>query len=282
MTHPFIAEGSVPPGRAIHAAGACRRLISLDYDGTLQNPAGPPIEPEFFKQMQEWRPYGVRWGINTGRSLNYLLQEILPCSPVLPDFICTCERYVYLADKHGVLQPATEHNSECHRRNLALREQLTPHLHRKLAELRRTHPHLQWQLAADDPLSVEAADSETMDAIIPHLQPMVNSRRTIQRAGRYMRFADSRHTKATALAYVMQTWHVPAEHLFIMGDGQNDLDAFGSFPAAWCAAPSTAHAEVLAWLARHPGTHTAPESGVLPELRRWFAACVNPINTEKM
>lgn len=282
MTHPYIAEGSLPPGAAAPAVAPCRWLISLDYDGTLQNPDGSPIEPAFFEQMLAWRSYGVRWGINTGRTLNYLLQEILPCSPVLPDFICTCERYVYLADAHGKLQPATEHNAECHHRNLALREQLAPHLHSRLAELKRTHPHLQWQLATDDPLSVEAIDSPTMDAIIPHLQELVSSCCSIQRAGRYMRFADSRHTKGTALAYVMQAWQVPAEHVFIMGDGQNDLDAFCRFPAAWCAAPCTAHAEVLAWLAAHPGTRTAPESGVLPELRRWFAARVNTANAEKM
>ncbi len=272
MTHPYIAEGSVPPGNAALAVGPCRRLISLDYDGTLQNPTGPPIEPAFFEQMQAWRHYGVRWGINTGRTLDYLLQEILPCSPVLPDFICTCERYVYLADTRGYLQPATKHNNECHLHNLALRELLTPHLHQVLSELHHSHPHLHWQIATDDPLSVEATDSTTMDAIIPHLSHLVSPACTIQRAGRYMRFADSRHTKGTALGYVMHAWNVPAEHVFIMGDGHNDIDAFSRFPTAWCAAPATAHSEVLAWLANHPNPHIAAEPGVLPELRRWFTA----------
>ena len=282
MTHRPIAEGSIPPGLAAPAPGACRWLISLDYDGTLQNPAGPPIVPEFFEQMEAWRPYGVRWGINTGRALDYLLEEILPCSPSLPDFICTCERYVYMADECRLLQPATAHNDECHMRNLALREQLAPHLHRLLAALRNTHPHLQWELAAADPLSVEAADSATMDAIIPHIQCLESKDCTIQRAGRYMRFADSRHTKGTALAYIMQVWNIPPERVFIMGDGHNDLDAFRQFPTAWCAAPCTAHTEVLEWLSRHPGTHSAPEPDVLPELRRWFQKRVNPGNTEKM
>lgn len=265
-----IAEGSIPPGFAAPTSGACRWLVSLDYDGTLQQSSSSPISAEFFEQMQAWRAHGVRWGINTGRSLNYLLQEILPCSPVLPDFICTCERYVYQAGTDGRLHPAIEHNELCHRHNAELRAFLSSRLHSLLAELRRTHPQLQWEQAADDPLSIEALDSPTMDAIIPHLLPLVSEGHTIQRAGRYMRFADARYTKGTALELVRQTWQVAEENMFIMGDGQNDLDAFRMFPAAWCAVPAGAHAEVLDWLEQHPEVHLAPENDVLPELRRWF------------
>lgn len=265
-----IAEGSIPPGFAAPTSGACRWLVSLDYDGTLQQSSSSPISAEFFEQMQVWRAHGVRWGINTGRSLNYLLQEILPCSPVLPDFICTCERYVYQAGTDGRLHPAIEHNELCHRHNAELRAFLSPRLHSLLAELRRTHPQLQWEPAADDPLSIEAHDSPTMDAIIPHLLPLVSEGHTIQRAGRYMRFADARYTKGTALELVRQTWQVAEGNMFIMGDGQNDLDAFRMFPAAWCAVPAGAHAEVLDWLEQHPEVHLAPENDVLPELRRWF------------
>lgn len=269
-----IAEGSIPLGFAAPVTDACRWLVSLDYDGTLQQTSSAPISAEFFEQMRVWRSHGVRWGINTGRSLNYLLQEILPCSPVLPDFICTCERYVYLAGADGRLHPDREHNELCHRHNAELRAYLSRPLLNLLAELRQTHPHLQWQSATDDPLSIEAIDSPTMDAIIPHLIPLVAKGHTIQRAGRYMRFADARYTKGTALELVRQTWQVAEEHMFIMGDGQNDLDAFRMFPAAWCAVPAGAHAEVLDWMKEHPEVHLAPESDVLPELRRWFRTCI--------
>ncbi len=265
-----IAEGSIPPGFVAPFTGNCRWLVSLDYDGTLQQTNGAPISAEFFEQMAAWRTHGVRWGINTGRSLNYLLQEILPCSPVLPDFICTCERYVYQAGADGRLYPALEHNELCHKHNSELRAALSPRLHSLLAQLRQTHPQLQWESAADDPLSIEALDSPTMDAIIPHLLPLVAEGHTIQRAGRYMRFADARYTKGTALEQVRQAWQVREENMFIMGDGQNDLDAFLMFPAAWCAVPAGAHSEVLDWLTAHPDVHLSPESDVLPELRRWF------------
>lgn len=220
--------------------------------------------------MQQWRQEGVRWGINTGRSLPYLLGELLLCCPVLPDFICTCERYAYMAGEDGRLYPAEGHNAECHRANMELRGRFQPLLHRALAELRRLHPDLRWELAAGDPLSIEASDAGMMDALMPHLQPLAGEIPgvAIQRAGRYLRYSDARFSKGTALSYVLSTWKVPPGNLFLMGDGHNDMDAFRLFPDAFRAAPSTAHPEVVAWLRSHGG-YVSPESGVLYALRYW-------------
>ena len=100
-----VEEGQKLPGRALPFAGECRWLISLDYDETLrQTPPAEPVPAVFFELMRSWRSLGIRWGINTGRTLPYLCQELLPASPFLPDFICTCERFVYLAGEDGVLR----------------------------------------------------------------------------------------------------------------------------------------------------------------------------------
>lgn len=262
-------ESKVPPGLAAPFAGPCRLLVSLDFDGTLREPSGPAVPPEFYEQMAAWRHLGLRWGINTGRSLPYLLEELLPCSPLLPDFICTCERYIYLADDSRLLQPLTAHNAICRACNLALRQVFTPVLHERMAQVRAEYPRLVWEFATDDPLSIEAADSETMDALIPLISPLVRRHpgAAIQRAGRYLRFSDARFSKGTALSRILTEWGVPQSRLFIMGDGQNDLDAFRHFPAAFCAAPSGAHPEVLRWLAQRHGCIAA---GVLPALRLWL------------
>ena len=267
------SEGSVIPGYAAPCTAPCRWLVSLDFDGTLREEQGPAITPEFFEKMAVLREYGVHWGINTGRTLPYLCSELLTCSPVLPDFICTCERYVYLADATGVLQPAKEHNMECERINLQLRHEFQPTLHRALAHIRNTHPHLEWEIAATDPLSVEAVDSETMDGLMPLLTPLTTPQITIQRAGRYLRFADARFNKGTALAYVCRELGIDAAHLFIMGDGHNDMDAFMQFPAAWCAAPANAHPEVASRLLAYGG-HISPQCGVLQALDEWAAKLV--------
>ncbi len=266
-----IHEGCVPPGKAAPFPGACRWLVSLDYDGTLRSADGLPVSPAFLKQMQQWRAEGLRWGINTGRSLPYLLEELLPCCPVLPDFICTCERYAYLAGKDGCLYPAEQHNEACFQANMALREAFMPIMHRALGVLRRLHPELLWRTAEQDPLSIEAPDAAMMDALMPHLQPLAEafSGVAIQRAGRYMRFSDARFSKGTALAQVLSSWRVPPQKLFLMGDGHNDIDAFRLFPEAFCAAPSTAHPDVAAWLRAHGG-YVSPEPGVLPALLYWY------------
>lgn len=263
-------EGEIPPGFAASAPGACCWLVSLDFDGTLWEEQGMPIAAEFFELMQLWRSHGVRWGINTGRSLPYLLEDLAPCSPVLPDFICTCERYVYMAGEDRRLYPAKAYNDECHRANVRLREQLRPMLVRWMDELACEHPEWRWSFAERDPLSVEAADSATMDCLIPLLLPLADAIPgvAIQRAGRYLRFADARFSKGTALDYVRGAWKIPADRLFLMGDGHNDLDAFRAFPSAFCAAPPTAHPDVLKWLKSRSG-YIACEPGVLPALRHW-------------
>ena len=273
-----IQEGGIPPGLAAPAVGPCRWLISLDYDGTLRA-AEPPYIPDRFRElMQRMRPMGVRWGINTGRDLPYLFSELTRCCPVLPDFICTCERYVYLADEAGRLCPMVEHNRECEAINLRIRHAFQPTLHHKLADIRRTHPHLQWEVAATDPLSVEAEDSETMDALMPLLMPLTTPQLAIQRAGRYMRFGDARFNKGAALKLVCQEWGIEESHLFIMGDGQNDIDAFKEFPRAYRTAPADAHPIVQQWLLAHGGS-VSTENGVIRALSDWFEACVLPQST---
>lgn len=269
------AEGSAIPGKAIPRPETCRCLVSLDFDGTLREEQGPAIAQEFFSCIAALREHGVCWGINTGRTLPYLCSELLPCSPFLPDFICTCERYIYLADAEGNLNPATEHNSECEQINTRLRHAFQPTLHRTLAHIRNKHPELVWKLAATDPLSIEAQDSPTMDKLMPLLHPLTTPQICIQRAGRYMRFADARFHKGTALAYVCQAMGVAAEQLFIIGDGHNDIDAFRCFPAAWCAAPANAHPEVVDWL-RANGGHISAHNGVLHALSEWCQARVYP------
>lgn len=268
-----VEEGQVLPGRALPFEVECRWLISLDYDETLRSQdAAQPVPAEFYELMREWRPLGIRWGINTGRTLPYLCQELLPSAPFLPDFICTCERYVYLAGDDGLLIPLLEYNARCRTHNMEVRERVRPHLHQQLENLRAELPALQWIIAAEDPLSVEAEDSATMDAIMVYLQPFLTTLPgvTAQRAGRYMRLADSRYCKGTALQTVAEQWQVPAHRWAMLGDGHNDLHAFRLFPDAFCGAPSTAHPEVLAWLRSHGG-FVSPNPGVMNILRFWYA-----------
>lgn len=268
-----VEEGQQVPGHALPFDGNCRWLISLDYDETLRShDPQQPVPAAFYELMRTWRPLGVRWGINTGRTLPYLCGELLPPAPYLPDFICTCERYVYMARPDGVLQPLTEHNAICMEANMEVRRRVTPLLHAQLARLRSDLPRLEWIIAKDDPLSVEAVDSATMDEIMAFLSPFIATLQgvTPQRAGRYMRLADSRYCKGKALQVVAQRWMVPAASCVLLGDGHNDLQAFRLFPESFCGAPANAHPEVLSWL-RENGGYVASTTGVMEILQAWHA-----------
>ena len=272
-----VEEGSVLPGRTAGGSAPCRWLIALDYDGTLRREAEPPIDPSFWELMRAWRSYGVRWGINTGRSLPYLCEELLPAAPCLPDFICTTERYAYVSDAEGCLRPLVAPNAEAREANLRLRSRLAPLLQRAMSVLTAQHPELRWTFAARDPLSIEAEDAATLGRIAELLQPVTAAWTgvAIQRAGRYMRLSDARYHKGTALALVARAWAVPAAHLLIAGDGHNDLDAFRHFPEAFCACPVDAHPEVRTWLRAHGG-YVSPDRGVVALLHAWWVERVLP------
>lgn len=269
LSSPEEGEACLPLCPTPRPAGAAewRYLIALDYDGTLKPDREHAPAPAFFEYILRLRAQGVCWGINTGRSLQKLAPELAQF-PLQPDFVCTCERYVYTANPQGKLTPAARHNAHCHRANHRLRTSILPAWQQALSALRRACQECKWELAADDPLSIEAEDSATMDRLMPHLAPMAQGQVGIQRAGRFMRLCDARFSKGSALRYVQQQLEVPEPRLCIMGDGHNDLDAFRHFPKAFCAAPAKAHPDVIHWLREHGG-YISPEPGVLDALKYW-------------
>ncbi len=234
----------------------CRALISLDYDGTLREEQPPHIEKAFFELMREWRPLGIRWGINTGRSLSFLFSDYREISDIMPDFICTCERYVYMVDeKSGILRAAVDYNERCAAEAGELTARYSQQVQAAFAHLRISHPDIHWEGDDADPLSLIAADNESMEILLPALEEIARNcpGLALQRATRYMRYCDARHHKGSALRHVAETWGVAEKDCFIMGDGSNDLDAFRSFPCAYNAAPRAAHISVHDYLRQQGG-----------------------------
>ena len=263
-------EGDVLlPGRCPPAESPSSALISLDYDGTLRRKGGAmaDVAPQVFVLLGQLHRRGVRWGINSGRNLADMA-KVLALLPLQPDFICTCERYVYLSDNAGLLRPLAEHNARCYAVNLKLRDSVHQPWQDTLQRLRVELPHAVWALSATDPLSIEARDSDTMDLMMPYILRFVDSLTgvAVQRAGKYLRLADARFNKGIALQRVLAAWRVPPHCLFVMGDGHNDLAAFRLFPQAFCAVPADAHADVLRWVAHNYGSVFAD---VPSALRAW-------------
>ena len=216
MMNRAIEELRTPPGTAAPFDGACRYLISLDFDGTLLCEETRCIPSAFFDMMQHWRAHGVRWGINTGRSLPYLMQDLRPCAPFLPDFICTCERYIYMADAAGHLLPDTAHNAECAAINAAVRARFAPVLQQMMLQLARQHPEWQWEYAADDPLSIEAVDAATMDAMAPDMKRLADEMRALGvRPGIWVRYLiNGKDNEPRTREPRSCTWHSVGAYLF--------------------------------------------------------------------
>ena len=265
-----VEEGDVLlPRRGGLLTPHCSALLSLDYDGTLC--CGEAREPEsvFFDSIRALRPLGVRWGINTGRTLREMAQ-FLANFEEQPDFLCTRERFVYLVDSDGVWHAAEKHNAACHSAQLAMQRRLLPEWNALLPRLSLTCPAAEWHLSEKDPLSIVARDSETMDALVPTFIELLRKHPDVsmQRASRFMRLTDARFNKGSVLSLMLQHWAVPEERLFIMGDGHNDLDAFAAFPRAFCCAPASAHPDVISWLLDHGGSvfPSVPDA-----IRKWSA-----------
>lgn len=277
----------LPAQPALTDSGEAEWLLSFDFDGTLwSRDASPGISAGFFDLMRCWRSCcGVRWGINTGRSLNYLLEEFNRVAPFSPDFIVTCERYVYRADEeNGVLRPDMERNTACRHAHEEVFRLHHVRLEDFFVELRRRHPASRWSRDAEDPYSIEVEHMPDLDLFSPLVAGVLKDcpELSVQRAGPYLRFCHTSYNKGTSLRHIAGAWGVPEERIAILGDGHNDLDAFRLHPGALCACPCNAHAEIKIFL-RERGGYVSPyaeHEGVMDILETRVAPLLRPGNGE--
>ncbi|MEG0143480.1 MAG: HAD hydrolase family protein [Akkermansia sp.] len=229
---------SLPPPSSLN------KLLSFDFDDTLFDILYPGHVPEeFFELINSWREsYGVIWGINTGRSYNYLVEDYLTHvkAPFAPDFVITTERNIHLSDQNLHLRPLQSWNDACSMAH----ERLFRH-HRTLLEnimvsIDEAYPNLIWWRQQDDPYSIEVEHPLDLDAISDIIMPAIEPYSDIstQRAGPYLRFCHAEYNKGSALAHVLKLLNIREDNTFIAGDGHNDMDAIKTNPLAQCACPS--------------------------------------------
>lgn len=237
--------------------GKTRWLFSFDFDGTLWGgDLLPPISERFFALMLQWREtYGVRWGINTGRSMEYWWSEYGPVAPFSPDFVVTCERYVSMAFASPLLQPERERNARCRRAHEELFERYHGPLEELFLILRERYPASRWSRSPEDPYAIEVEHIPDLDLFSPHMAALLARcpGLSVQRAGPYLRFCHEDYNKGTSLLHIARAWQVPQERIVALGDGHNDLDVFRLLPAAWRGGPANAHPDVRAYLLEHGG-----------------------------
>ena len=218
------------------------KLLSFDFDGTLygsfQNPC---VSQECVELIEQFSRSGAWWGINTGRSYDFLQEGLAEAGFLsLPDFVVVKEREVFFR-KEGGYEADTSWNERCatlHRqmydRELDLIQSVKAFVQNKtLAE---------WVSEDGDEAGVIATSVEEMDQIVQFIEMALEPVTGVDylRSTIYLRFTHADFHKGTALKHVANRLQLAVEDTFAMGDGENDLGMLNLRYACRLACPANA------------------------------------------
>jgi hypothetical protein len=251
-------------------------ILSFDFDGTLHDPASdPPVPHGFFQMVRQLRQSrGMLWGINTGRSLEHLLEGFRESAfPYLPDWVVAREREIYFADPDGGWLPHSSWNRRCKQEIHALfteAAELLGEIRRRIEE----HTGAHWFHADDDPAGVIARTEEEIEWIMGNVIPLarVEPRLAWERNTIYLRFGHRDFHKGTCMSEIARIHRLGAEHCFAIGDSHNDLGMLDPAHASMTACPANALAEIRAHVQAHGGlvASAAHGDGAIEALRHYF------------
>jgi hydroxymethylpyrimidine pyrophosphatase-like HAD family hydrolase len=254
------------------------RLLSTDFDGTLVwQPATPPVSHELFTMLQALHAKGVKWAVNTGRTLWHLEDGLRRefRFPVEPDFVIVEERDIYRRTRSGGWEPFGDWNKRSAEHLDELFRLAGPLLAEVLAFLERLDGA---QPIHDRGRFIGAATAtlEDMDRLCVFLDklrarlPLFN----YQRNTIYVRFCHNDYSKGTALGELTRHLELRPGEVFAAGDHHNDLPMLDSRFAAFIACPSNSCEEVKfavkaagGYLARGIASH-----GIVEALRHFGIA----------
>ena len=209
-------------------------LISTDFDGTLVEHGNPaPFAPLLMDVLSALRERGVRWAINTGRTLPSLEEGLETFAlSVHPDFALTSERDLYRRTEDGQWEDYGDWNARCLADHAALFDRAEP-------RLSETVTHLQDKLGAKilydhtvrnrhgrpELAGLMAQNEEHMQKIVGYLDHFVAEvpKLGYQRNSIYLRFCHSDYHKGATLAELGRLIGVPPQSIFAVGDHHNDI-----------------------------------------------------------
>ena len=261
-------------------------LISTDFDGTLVEHGNPaPFSPELVAIFHALRARGVRWAINTGRSLPWMVDGLRTFSlPIHPDFAITAEREIHQPALNGNgWRDLGDWNTVCRERHEALFDSIAPLLSEIVRFVERdTNAEARFARHTDprepnntrDPRElsglVATSDAE-MDRIVAFVDGLraPESDFSYQRNSIYLSFCHRAYDKGTAMAELGRQLGVPRESIFALGAHQNDLPMLTGEHAGHVACPGNSIAQVKTTV-REAGGYVADagySAGVIEALR---------------
>jgi hydroxymethylpyrimidine pyrophosphatase-like HAD family hydrolase len=261
---------------------SARFVLSFDFDGTLHHPADdPPVPRELFRVIESLRrERGAVWGINTGRSMEHVIEGMEESGfPFLPDWVVAREREIHLPCPAGGWEEHHEWNRRC-------RREIDRLFLRVRGMLRRIRRHIEertgaeWMEMDGDPAGIISRTVEEMDWIVAWLAPFAAEEPELawQRNSIWLRFGHRDFHKGSSLTEVASMYGLGGSACFAAGDGHNDLEMLDEAHAGMAACPANAVAEVLAKVRGRGGyvARAAHGAGVVEALRHGFPALSSP------
>lgn len=251
-------------------------VLSFDFDGTLHCPDEvPPVPREFFRLLEDLRrEHAVVWGINTGRSLEYIVEGMQESGfPFLPDWLVAREREIYFPTATGRWQAHEEWNHEGHRRVHGLFRE-SRRLLEAVRRLALEYTGAQWIEMEGEPAGIISQSEEEMEWIVSRMEPILAEEPQLgwQRNAIYLRFGHRDFQKGSSLSEVARHYSLGSPRCFAMGDSHNDVEMLSPEYAGMAACPGNAVEVVRHHVAKvggyvAEGVHGA---GVVEALRHFF------------
>jgi HAD superfamily hydrolase (TIGR01484 family) len=261
-------------------------LISTDFDGTLIEHGNPaPFAPLLIEVLHALRGRGVRWAINTGRTMPMLREALASFAlPIQPDFALTSEREVYRpsAADNGDWEDYGDWNERCARVHRQFFAEAAPVLAEIVAFVeKKTAARLVYDTAArgaegrSELAGLVAQDEAEMDVIVRCIEELKARLPDLgyQRNTIYLRFCHAGYDKGVALSELGRLIDVPPAARLAVGDHHNDIPMLNGVHAHHVACPANSVAAVKQVVADAGGFVAASgySAGVIEALRFYCA-----------
>ncbi|MBC8127263.1 MAG: HAD-IIB family hydrolase [Gloeobacteraceae cyanobacterium ES-bin-144] len=251
-------------------------ILSFDFDGTLHDPAGdPPVPNEFFETVRRLRKAKqVAWGINTGRSMEYVVEGLIESRfPFLPDWVVAREREIYFPNNSGGWMAHEVWNKPCREEIHGLFTRVAGLLGRIRREIEE-HTGAQWLEMEGEPAGLISRTEAEMEWIVGRIAPLVATEPQLawQRNSIYLRFGHRDYQKGSSLSEIARLYQLSAAACFAMGDSYNDVEMLDPTHAGMAACPGNSVDEIKAIIRANGGlvTEASYGKGAVEALTHFF------------
>jgi hydroxymethylpyrimidine pyrophosphatase-like HAD family hydrolase len=251
-------------------------ILSFDFDGTMHHPADdPPVPLELFEEIRRIRcDYGAVWGINTGRSLEHVMEGLVESGfPFLPDWVVARECEIHTPRTRVQWTSHSTWNERMHRETKDLFLKARHVLDRIRHEIEE-HTGAHWMDAEGEPAGLISRTLEEMEWIMTRVIDLAGDHPHLawQRNSIYLRFCHRDYHKGSCLSEVARMHQVPAGRCFAIGDSHNDFEMLHPDHAGMIACPVNAVPEIAQAVSSVGGlvTSAAHGSGAVEALRHFF------------